>query len=226
MAMSDEVREQHQKMKNATPWQKFCYFFHYYKWHTIVAVVLIFVLVITIYQTITGRREKLLYGVFINASPDGDVIQFQQDVGELFDINWKKQQIVFNTGVPFDAENWDEETYYASSLLTALITMQDLDFISCQETEFLHFSDHAFFQSLDKCLPEDVQELVQDYYYYYTDENGETYPLGIKLDDCSIFEDYGIYEKHETILGIIDNSERIDNTVEFIRYIFHQSGIQ
>lgn len=62
--------------------------------------------------------------------------------------------------------------------------------------------------------------------YYYTDENGETYPLGIKLDDCSIFEDYGIYEKHETILGIIDNSERIDNTVEFIRYIFHQSGIQ
>ncbi|MGN0297829.1 MAG: hypothetical protein ACI4C1_01365 [Lachnospiraceae bacterium] len=226
MAMSDEIREQRAKLKDASLWQKFLYYFGYYKWHVILFIGIGFYLVVAIWQTIIGQREKLLYGVLINANDTSRISDFQNDVGQLYDMDSKKQQVKFHIGASFDVEVWDEETYNSSAFLEALITVKDLDFISSQEPEFLYFAETGFFQRLDECLPTDVQELVEDYYYYYTDEDGNTYPLGIKLDDCTIFEDYGIYEKHETILGIIFNSERVDNTAEFIRFIFKESGIE
>lgn len=221
MAMSDEVREQRAKLKDASLWQKFCYYFGYYKWHVIIAAVLIFLLVATIYQTITGHREELLYGVFFNANTTSQVEAFQDDFGERLNINWKKQKLVFNIGLAFDAENWDEESYNSNSLVVALVQMNDLDFICAQETEFNHFAQSEFFVDLKSVLPDDVKAmLTEDDYYYYEDEMGDSHAIGIHLDDCDIFEDYGIYAKHEVILGVLKNSERMENTFEFIRFLF------
>lgn len=222
MAMSDEVREQRMKLKDAPLKDKLFYYVGYYKWHAICLIVVSTVLIMSIYQTITGRRDKILYGVLIDANTTSEAQRLSKDVGELIHTDWIHQQVVMNVGVHFDAETWDEETYYSSSLLAALVQCEDLDFISAPETEFLHFAENGFFQELETCLPADIREWISDYYYYYTDEDGNTYPLGIHLDTCTKFEEYAIYEKHETILGIVHNSPNIENIVTFLNFIFER----
>ena len=50
MPVMDEFKEERESLKNGTPKQKLTYFWDYYKWHVIVAIVAIIVVVTFIQQ--------------------------------------------------------------------------------------------------------------------------------------------------------------------------------
>lgn len=45
MAVMDEFKEEREALKNGTPKQKLAYFWYYYKWHVIIALVVIIMIV-------------------------------------------------------------------------------------------------------------------------------------------------------------------------------------
>ena len=45
MAVMDEFKEEREALKNGTPRQKLTYFWYYYKWHVIIALVVIIMIV-------------------------------------------------------------------------------------------------------------------------------------------------------------------------------------
>lgn len=50
MAVMDEFKEEREALKRGTPKQKLAYFWYYYKWHVIISVIIIGMLVSFIYQ--------------------------------------------------------------------------------------------------------------------------------------------------------------------------------
>ena len=45
MAVMDEFKEEREALKNGTPKQKLAYFWYYYKWHVIISLVVIILIV-------------------------------------------------------------------------------------------------------------------------------------------------------------------------------------
>ena len=67
MAVMDEFKEEREALKNGTPKQKLAYFWYYYKWHVIISVIIIGMLVSFIYQYV-NRKDIAFNAVLLNAS--------------------------------------------------------------------------------------------------------------------------------------------------------------
>ena len=67
MAVMDEFKEEREALKNGTPKQKLAYFWYYYKWHVIISVIVIGMIVSFIYQY-TNRKDTAFNAVLLNAS--------------------------------------------------------------------------------------------------------------------------------------------------------------
>lgn len=67
MAVMDEFKEEREALKNGTPKQKLAYFWYYYKWHVIISVIIIGMLVSFIYQY-ANRKDTAFNAVLLNAS--------------------------------------------------------------------------------------------------------------------------------------------------------------
>ena len=67
MAVMDEFKEEREALKRGTPKQKLAYFWYYYKWHVIISVIIIGMLVSFIYQFV-NRKDTAFNAVLLNAS--------------------------------------------------------------------------------------------------------------------------------------------------------------
>ena len=67
MAVMDEFKEEREALKNGTPRQKLAYFWYYYKWHVIIALVVI-IMIVSFVKQLTDRKDPSFYAVMLNAS--------------------------------------------------------------------------------------------------------------------------------------------------------------
>ena len=67
MAVMDEFKEEREALKNGTPKQKLAYFWYYYKWHVIIALVVI-IMIVSFVKQLTDRKDPSFYAVMLNAS--------------------------------------------------------------------------------------------------------------------------------------------------------------
>ena len=67
MAVMDEFKEEREALKNGTPKQKLAYFWYYYKWHVIIALVVI-IMIVSFVKQLTDRKDPAFYAVMLNAS--------------------------------------------------------------------------------------------------------------------------------------------------------------
>lgn len=67
MAVMDEFREEREALKNGTPKEKLQYFWYYYKWHVIIALVVI-IMIVSFVQQLRDRKDPAFYAVMLNAS--------------------------------------------------------------------------------------------------------------------------------------------------------------
>lgn len=58
MAVMDEFKEEREALKNGTPRQKLAYFWYYYKWHVIIALVVI-IMIVSFIKQLTDRKDPL-----------------------------------------------------------------------------------------------------------------------------------------------------------------------
>ena len=82
MAVMDEFKEERQALKNGTPKEKISYFFYYYKWHVLIAVFAVILIVSFIVQ-LTRNKEDALYVCMLNTltkSSDGYLSYSESDV--------------------------------------------------------------------------------------------------------------------------------------------------
>lgn len=232
MSIRDEIRAENRKNFKEMPLdKKIKHFWHYYKIHTIVAIVLIaFVTYIILLQTVLAPKPFgfCAYALSSNyylsedtSAVDAMIQEFANEQG----INPEEYQVVFDVS---NAVNPD-----SSDMLDMAIDMNivkagqdgNLDILIGSQKQIDFYVVNGFYaDTLDILLPPDRFQALDDaglIYYYYDEASDKEYPIGIYVGDAPRFTEIGLYEEDaEVMLAIVSLSERTDTAVEFVEYIF------
>ena len=173
MAVMDEFKEERQALKNGTPKEKISYFFYYYKWHVLIAVFAVILIVSFIVQ-LTRNKEDALYVCMLNTltkSSDGYLSYSESDVypdafAEYAGIDTFEYDIRIDTTMSIDYDSLDENTITSAQKYMAYLAAGEMDVMITDVDTLENYSYQEDFYDLREILsPEQLQE-YEPYFYY------------------------------------------------------------
>lgn len=232
MSLRDEIRAENKKnFENMNFPQKVKHFWHYYKFHVLVTLAVIaFIIYIILLNTVLKDKPYAFAVYALNTNfytvedyNKGDA--FINEFATLEGINTEEYQVEFNVSNAFDPTSANTTDMAIDMKLTAIGSDGEMDIIIGSAAQIDSYIKNGFYQqSIDKLIPEDMfQELDTAglIYYYYDEDSNQEYPIGIYISDAPRIKELGLYDEDaEVVLGIVTLSERIETSVNFIRYIF------
>ena len=246
MKMSEYTRGEWKKMKDQPLKARLAYFWDYYKWPTIVVLLVIAALTYTAVNLMT-RKEDAVCGFLINSSVPMEDPAFLQDFCEEVGVNTKKQEITLVTGLSFDSINpsMGAMTYQR---LHAGIAAKETDFLIA-DADALHqcgYDSTRMLMDLRKFLsPEQLTALEDRLYYidgkflerdfvpegdtvtfpspFAPEEMTNPIPVGIDIHDCTEFLDSYYSTKQPLYFAVVVNAPHLDRTVQFFDYIMEHT---
>ncbi len=169
MAVMDEFKEEREALKNSTPKQKLAYFWYYYKWHVIISVVVIGMIVSFIYQFV-NRRDTAFEAVLLNASlydqMSSEQPDFIADFAEKEGIDLNTSDITFDTSIRIEQDSMDETTVTSSQKLMVYVAAGELDCMITDFGSFQKYANSSTFYDLRDILTEEQIQALEPYFYY------------------------------------------------------------
>ena len=169
MAVMDEFKEEREALKNGTPKQKFSYFWYYYKWHVIISVIIIGMLVSFIYQYV-NRKDTAFNAVLLNASlldqMSSEQPDFITDFAEKEGINLNTSDITFDTSIRIVEDSMDETSVTSTQKLMVYVAANELDSMITDFDSFQKYANSSLFYDLRDILTEEQIQTLEPYFYY------------------------------------------------------------
>ena len=194
MALMDEFKEERQAVLHGTLKQKISYFFHYYKWHTIIIIFVTFFTVNYIYTLVT-RPEQLLYGITLNtfnedASINGE--KLIEDFAKNYNINTSDYSLILDTDLHYlttVTSDISSSNYEAMQVMSTRSATGELDFITGDLDSLVSLGYNEFFNDLSKVLSPQQYALYEPYMLYIDEElvsELNDIPWGEEIPDINI----------------------------------------
>lgn len=221
--------------------EKLQYIWDYYKFPIFAVCILLYIAGYIIYGHFT-HKDVLLSTAFVNVNP-GDTLAEKLGSGFLNYIggNGGKEEVRFYTGLYLtdnDADPNHEYTYASRMKILGAIDNEELDIVLmnkeafdsfsqngylCNLEELLSETDSDLYSNLSSCLEKNIvilEDNAMDLYFdstaTYTSTTAE-YPMGLNISSFPCIKEA---DMNGTIyLGIIANSPRKKQSVEYIRYL-------
>lgn len=210
-----------EKLRDMPFKKKVSYLWEYYKLHALVTVIIIATGVYIVKEIITPNVQTQLYAAIINNSIEPQVIEdYQQAFSDYLQLDPTRETIILN---PQFYMNGDAEySMNMKQVLGAYVAAQDVDIIIAPKSDFDTYSYYGYMEPMSDLLPTDLYTSLSDYFYIGTQEdNPEENVYGIYLSEADLFKNNAKNtEDNPYVLGVIANSRRQNNAVEFIRYLF------
>lgn len=165
MSVHEEIREQQQKTKDMSAKGKLEYFWYYYKVHAIVAVSVIALAIMFIYQYATNK-DYGFYAAFINANDSANQETWGDEFAEYAGIDTDKYLSYIDTSILYSESNTSQYTIAAAEKLIAMLQTGIVDILVADTETFEGYAQNEFFADLTQVLPEDLLEKYQDCLYY------------------------------------------------------------
>lgn len=169
MAVMDEFKEERQALKNGTPKQKLAYFWYYYKWHVIISLIII-IMIVSFIQQYLNRKDTAFYAVMLNASllnqTTSELPDFITDFAEKEGINLASSDITFDTSIRIVEDSMDETTVTSSQKLMVYVAANELDTMITDLGSFQKYANSSMFYDLREILTEEQQAALEPYFYY------------------------------------------------------------
>lgn len=250
MAVMDEFREEREAMKHGTPKQKLEYFWLYYKWHVIIAVVAIVAISTFIYEEVT-RKETALYALFLNSLvlAEDSAEAYKQCFLDTTEINSDEYEIMVDTSLYLQPGSMDENTYTAVQKVGVYVAAGEIDLIGADPAAFEYYGYLGYLADLRKTLTPEQIERYSPYFYYidgevlaakqkatdkleeYTlaypdpskpEEMVDPIPVGIFLENASkdFTSNYIFSGDSSSVVGFVVNAKHVENAQAFVDYIF------
>lgn len=172
MALMDEFKEEREAvLLHGTLKQKISYFFHYYKWHTLIVIFVTFFTVNYIYSLVT-RPEQLLYGITLNtfnedASTNGE--KLIQDFAKKYNIDTSDYSLILDTDLHYlttVTSDISSSNYDAMQVMSTRSATGELDFITGDLDSLVSLGYNEFFNNLREVLSPEQYELFEPYMLY------------------------------------------------------------
>jgi hypothetical protein len=220
-SMHDEIREQNAKLKNAPLKEKWAYFKEYYLKITLMIVIAVCFVGYLAYTMITAPRETAFAAYFINDTGDSSDTELADSFAQYMGINTKKAECYIDAAQSYSTAEVDYDTYLSIQKTMAVIAGKDLDVIVGDETAATYYAQIECFYDVTQILPDDLMEKFKDKLFYAkVGESDEIVPVGIYITDAPKINEHYYYVGKDAIMGFVINSENIDTSIEFLRYIY------
>lgn len=169
MAVMDEFKEEREALKNGTPKQKFSYFWYYYKWHVIISVIIIGMLISFIYQYV-NQKDTVFNAVLLNASLldqiSSEQPDFIADFAEKEGIDLNTGDITFDTSIRIVEDSMDETSVTSTQKLMVYVAANELDSMITDFDSFQKYANSSLFYDLRDILTEEQLQALEPYFYY------------------------------------------------------------
>ena len=164
-------------------------------------------------------QEVLIYlaDVFTDTEPlddlAADALAYAQEFDEtLLEVNFESLQYVD-----------PEQDYTSSMLLMARLSLGEADVFLASGLCMEALCATEAFLPLDDYLAEGwMEEFALEPYLYTSEETGETFVAGLKLDGVSGLAEIGAFNNEGAVLVITANSTNTDTSMQVAEYIIRQ----
>lgn len=249
MPVMDEFREEREKIKNGSFKDKLNYFWCYYKFHTLVTICAVVLLVMLIHDVLT-QKETAFFAAMLNSVSLGEdtTESFREDFAEYTEIDLDKYEVLFDNTINLDDSAAGELATGSSQRLLVYTSAGEIDVIVGGEDIFPDQAKQGMFYDLREILTEEQIARYEPYFYYvdqaYLDlmNSDETYdlnfaapeppdpakpeemenpiPVGIFVTDCDKLTDVYYFSGDYAAAGIMMNSSHVETAIQFIEYLF------
>ncbi len=221
-SINDEIKEQHRKvMAEMKPFDRFKYFFTYYKIQVLVVALIAFVITYFIYVNVT-KKELVLGVAYVNGFPSESTTDFMDDFSKTISMNPQKEEvslydsfyIALDNRSTFDDQN--EQKFFL------MATAKQIDVCVADEAYFKHIAKQGYLLDLSTVFTEEEMEKYKDRLLYYDASENKTEgekPIGIEVTASPKLVSSNSFPNSRCYYGIIMNSTHIDNSYAFFNYI-------
>lgn len=240
MALMDEFREERERIKKAPLKTKASYFWHYYKWHIIIPLLIISFIIWCIISVMT-KRDTILNGVFLNAhSMDATTLseELAADFCKEHKINTEDYAVTLNTSLSFDGNNIENTANYETvQVLMAWIGAGTLDFVAGDTNALTVLAYANYLVDLRKVLSDEdfakyepyflyideavlhAEDIISDYPDCTKPEEMER-PIPVLIDISASDEIAKLYPGVKPIiLGVAANAPNTETLSDFLDYL-------
>ena len=249
MTIIESIKNNYRKVMERPKKERWEYFWEYFKWHAIIFLLLLAVLI----QSIIGlanRKETVFTGYLLNCSMIADDEAFLQGFYDYAGIDSKKSEAALYTDMSL-RKGQDRQNAEVFQRIMAGITIHDGDFIAGQPEGFqmcayntgriladlrdfldaealetfsdrLYYIDGAILQKLSAPVGEAVDPDAIIYPDPHRPENmQDPIPVAIDISDREGLRDAYYYFPDTTLyLGVVINTAHPELTRQFIDYLF------
>lgn len=245
MPVMDEFKEEREALKHGTLEQKLTYFADYYKWHAIIAVIVLCIVISFVVHALT-RKETALHVCMVNTYALGSE-DYITDFAEFADIDLNSWELFFDTGIFIQEDALDETSVASSQKLLVYIAAGELDVMITDTETVKMYTNNEFFCDLREFLTPEQTESYKPYFYYIDmkavqeaqeaiDNFDETYvpsypdprkpdemeqpvPVGIYLNASEGFTENFLFKTEDVVLIVLQNTKRPETVQQFIDYV-------
>ena len=221
-SVNDEIREQQKRVLEQEGFKgRLKYFAHYYKWHVIIALIVILFFGTSIYDIVT-RKDTALQVLMVNGFPNVESKEIMLDFEKNIEINTKKEETLMDTSFYINTESptlFDEQN---SEKLFVMASAGVIDVVLADEDYFLSMAENGFLLDLSTILTEEQMEQYADRALYYDSPNnyaeGEEF-VGIEITNSPKIIETQSYPNDKAYFCMIMNAPNIENSLAFLEYL-------
>lgn len=210
--------------KSLSTKQKIEYIWDYYKWHMVILIFVISMIVSTVQKSI-NYKEPLLniimlnsYGAMVNTDNQGF-----KDFFEKYDYDFFDGAVETKNDIFFSLqEELNYEDYQSYEVLFPLLIGQEYQMIFGTGEKSLQFLNQGFLTDLSVILPKEVFERYKNQLIYFEDE-GERYPCAIILSNNQWLAENNYYDE-ECYIGILNHENISEVVIDFTEFLLSYSG--
>ena len=241
MKLKQKASPELEKLKTLHGPQKIRYIWDYYKLPIVVLCILLYILGYSLYGHFT-HKETILYTALVNVSAS-DSLTEQLSTGFLdsLDQDTSKTTMQLYTGLYLtddETNPYHEYTYASRMKILASIDGKQLDVVLMNKEAFDAFSQNGYLCDLEELLSSedvDLYNRLKPHLVTNTvilEDNStdlqldpsityqavtEEHPFGLDLSQTSMISDAGFSDI--VYLGIIANSPRTAEAIDYVRYL-------
>lgn len=221
-SVNDEIREQQKKVFEEQGFKgKLEYFIYYYKWHVIIAAIVLVFGGSMIYELIT-KKDVALQVIYINGFPNVENTEIMADFQKTISIDEDKEEALLDDSFYINSE---APSYYDEQSIEKLLVMCSagtVDVCVVDEGYFMNMAEGGYFLDLSTVLSDEQMELYKDRIVWYDCPDNLTQgeeAIAIEVTNASKIVSTESYPNTKCYYGIIVNSEKIDNSLAFLDYL-------
>lgn len=218
MNIKQKLHDDRAKIKELHGKERRQYIIDYYKYHILVAILLVLFIVYVFYTIFKPRTDVALSCGVINQNVNEDwVAEYEDKIED--ELGFTDSKCTFDTTYSFMVDG-SGSSYNAASLGKMSVNIQQglMDMLVVTQDFIDYYQDLNRLWDLSDLMPQDLYSKLGDKLYTQTTQYGDKFACAIDITGTELYEAMNTDEK--LYICVVYNSPHKDNVISYLEYLF------